>query len=128
MDVKIKIHVHKDKKYVKTPHFFSQDPTHATKSGTDGFYATSGVGPDLLGAAKEAVRSMIDWLSTEHGLEPRDAYFLCSIVVDLKITGELDYIHGQDGVHDHFSRRNRGHAKLRGSCSMPFIHIYLSST
>ena len=31
-------------------------------------YATDGVGPDLMTAARDAVRRMIDWLGREHGL------------------------------------------------------------
>jgi acetamidase/formamidase len=53
-------------------------------------YATSGVGPDLLGAARDAVRRMIDWLGREHGLAPIDAYLLASVAVDLRISEIVD--------------------------------------
>jgi acetamidase/formamidase len=53
-------------------------------------YATNGVGPDLLGAARDAVRRMIDWLGRERGLTPIDAYLLCSVGVDLRITEIVD--------------------------------------
>ena len=33
-------------------------------------YATDGIGPDLLIAARDAIRRMIEWLGREHGLEP----------------------------------------------------------
>jgi acetamidase/formamidase len=53
-------------------------------------YATDGVGPDLLGAARDAVRRMIDWLGREHGLAPSDAYLLASVAVDLRISEIVD--------------------------------------
>jgi acetamidase/formamidase len=53
-------------------------------------YATDGVGPDLLGAARDAVRRMIDWLGREHGLAPIDAYLLSSVAVDLRISEIVD--------------------------------------
>ena len=36
-------------------------------------------------AARDAVRRMIDWLGREHGLEPAQAYLLCSVAVDLRV-------------------------------------------
>jgi acetamidase/formamidase len=33
---------------------------------------------------------MIDHLGSEHGLSPEDAYLLCSLVVDLKISEIVD--------------------------------------
>jgi acetamidase/formamidase len=53
-------------------------------------YATDGVGPDLLAAARDAVRRMIDWLGREHGLAAIDAYLLCSVAVDLRISEIVD--------------------------------------
>jgi acetamidase/formamidase len=53
-------------------------------------YATSGVGPDLMGAARDAVRRMIDWLGREHGLASSDAYLLASVAVDLRISEIVD--------------------------------------
>jgi acetamidase/formamidase len=54
------------------------------------FYGTTGVGPDLYVAAQDAVRAMVDHIATTYGLEPRDAYVLCSLVVDLKISEIVD--------------------------------------
>jgi acetamidase/formamidase len=33
---------------------------------------------------------MIDWLTSEHGLAPEDAYLLCSAAGDLKISEVVD--------------------------------------
>lgn len=53
-------------------------------------YATDGIGPDLLGAARDATRRMIDWLGREHGVAALDAYLLCSVAVDLRISEIVD--------------------------------------
>jgi acetamidase/formamidase len=55
-----------------------------------GFYGTTGVGPDLYVASQDAVRAMVDHIVTEHGLSPEDAYVLCSLCVDLKISEIVD--------------------------------------
>ena len=54
------------------------------------FYGTTGVGGDLYVAAQDAVRAMIDHISSEYGLSREDAYLLCSLVVDLKISEIVD--------------------------------------
>jgi acetamidase/formamidase len=55
-----------------------------------GWYATLGVEPDLMEAARSAVRAMIDHLGRERGLSREDAYILCSLAGDLKITEVVD--------------------------------------
>lgn len=49
-----------------------------------------GVAGDLYVAAQDAVRAMIDHLVTSYALTPEDAYLLCSIAVDLKISEIVD--------------------------------------
>lgn len=55
-----------------------------------GFYATTGVAPDLMDATKDAIRAMIDHLGKEYGLEPAMAYALCSVAVNLRISEVVD--------------------------------------
>ena len=55
-----------------------------------GWYATTGVGGDLYRAAQDAVRAMIDHLAATRALSREDAYMLCSLVVDLKISEVVD--------------------------------------
>jgi acetamidase/formamidase len=33
---------------------------------------------------------MIDWLGREHGVAPQDAYMLCSVAIDLRISEIVD--------------------------------------
>jgi acetamidase/formamidase len=55
-----------------------------------GYVATTGIGPDLMGAARDAVRSMLDWLTRENGMPAIDAYLLCSVCGDLRISEIVD--------------------------------------
>jgi acetamidase/formamidase len=57
------------------------------------YYGTTGVGPDLFVNAQNAIRAMIEHLGREHGLSPEDAYILCSLCVDLKISEIVDAGH-----------------------------------
>jgi acetamidase/formamidase len=54
------------------------------------FFATTGVSGDLYAAAQDAVRAMIDFLAATHDLRREDAYLLCSLAVDLKISEIVD--------------------------------------
>jgi acetamidase/formamidase len=54
------------------------------------FYGTTGIGGDLYAAAQDATRAMIGHLTSSYGLSPEDAYVLCSLVVDLKISEIVD--------------------------------------
>jgi acetamidase/formamidase len=54
------------------------------------FYGTTGVGGDLYVAAQDAVRAMVDHIVTAHSISGEDAYLLCSLVVDLKISEIVD--------------------------------------
>ena len=55
-----------------------------------GYEVTTGIGPDLMTGAREAVLRMIDLLTAEHGYSPVDAYMLCSVCGDLRISEIVD--------------------------------------
>ena len=59
-------------------------------TNTAGWHAADGVGPDLLAAARDAARRMIDRLGAEHGLAAIDAYLLLSVAGDLRISEIVD--------------------------------------
>jgi acetamidase/formamidase len=54
------------------------------------FYGTTGVGGDLYVAAQDAVRAMVNHIATSYSVSGEDAYLLCSLVVDLKISEIVD--------------------------------------
>lgn len=49
-------------------------------------FGSSASGPDLKENARNAVRGLIDWLMRERQLGREDAYLLCSLVADLRIS------------------------------------------
>lgn len=69
------------------------DPTQLAMTDqmrSQGYYITTGAGPDLMANAKNAVRDMIDWLVVDQGVSLHEAYALCSVVGDLKISETVD--------------------------------------
>ena len=55
-----------------------------------GYHVTTGIGPDLFAGARAAVSGMIDLLGSRHGLSAVDAYLLCSVCADLRISEVVD--------------------------------------
>lgn len=55
-----------------------------------GYEVTTGIGPDLMDAARGALRGMIDLLGRRLGMPPVDAYMLCSVCGDLRISEVVD--------------------------------------
>jgi acetamidase/formamidase len=62
----------------------------ATGTNTAPWYATTAHGPDLFAAAQQAVRHMIHHLATERGFSREEAYIICSVAADLKISEIVD--------------------------------------
>jgi acetamidase/formamidase len=55
-----------------------------------GYEVTTGISPDLMQAARDAVAAMVDLLAARHGMNPIDAYLLCSVCADLRISEIVD--------------------------------------
>ena len=75
--------------HLTAPEFLTA-PGSAADAPVGRRYATDGIGPDLLTAARDATRRMIDWLGREHGVAAQDAYMLCSVAIDLRISEVVD--------------------------------------
>ena len=62
-----------------------------TFSGSsDRYHVTMGIAPDLMEASRQSIRAMITYLIDVWDLSPEDAYVLCSVAVDLKISELVD--------------------------------------
>jgi acetamidase/formamidase len=55
-----------------------------------GYEVTTGIGPDLMEATKNAVRGMIELLGKQHGMSAENAYMLCSVCADMRISEVVD--------------------------------------
>ncbi len=61
-----------------------------TVADEGGYYAVTAHGPDLFKDTQQAIRYMIDYLSSEHNMTREQAYCLCGAAVDLKISEVVD--------------------------------------
>jgi acetamidase/formamidase len=75
---------------IRGPQFLTRGPL-TDKYDHAGYYGTTGIGPDLLEAAREATRAMVEHLVGTRNLSPEDAYILCSVAVDLKISQVVNF-------------------------------------
>ena len=71
------------------PRFRTQGPVTRHLDAL-GYEVTTGIGPDLMHAARDSVKSMIDLLSRERRMPAIDAYLLCSVCGDLRISEIVD--------------------------------------
>jgi acetamidase/formamidase len=88
MNVEATIELVKDAR-LKTPRFTTSEPVTRHLDGA-GYEVTTGIGPDLMTGARESVMRMVDLLGAEHGLSAVDAYMLCSVCGDLRISEIVD--------------------------------------
>jgi acetamidase/formamidase len=74
---------------LRTPRFTAPGPVtrHFDAKGYD---VTTGIDPDLKEGARSAVSQMIDLLTARHGMTAVDAYMLCSVCADLRISEIVD--------------------------------------
>lgn len=58
-----------------------------------GFDVTMAMGPELMDSAKAAASDMVDLVAAKHRMSPVDAYMLCSVCADLRISEIVDAPH-----------------------------------
>jgi acetamidase/formamidase len=88
MNVTLTLEVDKTLK-LNTPCFTTPGPV-TRHLDARGYEVSTGIGPDLMDAARGAVSQMIDILAAHHGLSAVDAYLLCSVCGDLRISEIVD--------------------------------------
>ena len=75
--------------HVSAPEFTTAGPL-GESTNKAAWLGADGVGPDLMVAARDAVRRMVDRLGQRYGLAAIDAYMLFSVAGDLRITEIVD--------------------------------------
>ncbi len=88
MDVVLKLDLVKDAR-LKTPRFTTSGPV-TRHLDAKGYEVTTGIGPDLMMGAKEAVAQMVDLLAGRYQIDPVEAYMLASVCGDLRISEIVD--------------------------------------
>jgi acetamidase/formamidase len=71
-------------------HFVTPPGALQPKSDAKGYYSVTALGPDLMENAQNAVRDTIGWLTKEKKLSREDAYVLCSLAGDLRVSQIVD--------------------------------------
>ncbi|WP_254280819.1 MULTISPECIES: acetamidase/formamidase family protein [Halomonadaceae] len=71
------------------PRFSTSRPVTRHLDGA-GYEVFTGIGPDLMTGARQAAEGAIDWLGMTHNLPADQAYMLCSVCGDLRISEIVD--------------------------------------
>ena len=74
---------------LKTPRFTTPGPV-TRHLDAKGYEATTGIGPDLMSGARDAVSGMVDLLCAQQGISAVEAYMLCSVCGDLRVSEIVD--------------------------------------
>ncbi|HET7412590.1 MAG TPA: acetamidase/formamidase family protein, partial [Pararhizobium sp.] len=74
---------------LRMPRFTTPGPV-ARHLDVKGYEVTTGVGSDLMEGAKAAVSQMIDMLAGRYNIDPVEAYMLCSVCGDLRVSEIVD--------------------------------------
>lgn len=89
MRIRMRLTVRRDL-HLDFPEYEVRRPLERASAAAAGYYVTTGIGSDLYEASKGAVRRMIDRIVRTRGIEPIEAYELCSVAMDLKISEIVD--------------------------------------
>jgi acetamidase/formamidase len=74
---------------LRTPRLVLPGPVTRHVDGA-GYEVTTGIGPDLLQCARDAVSGMVELIAKQQGIQPVEAYMLCSVAGDLRISEIVD--------------------------------------
>jgi acetamidase/formamidase len=74
---------------LKTPRFTTPGPV-TRHLDAKGYEVTTGIGSDLMEGAKSAVSQMVDLLASRYNMDAVEAYMLCSVCGDLRISEIVD--------------------------------------
>ena len=85
MDLTLQVDLVKDARLA-----FPRYETTGARSACGSAVATTGIGPDLMAASRDAVSGMIDHLTRTRSLSAEAAYMLCSVAGDLRISQVVD--------------------------------------
>jgi acetamidase/formamidase len=88
MDVVVRLSVRRDL-VLAAPQY--EIPAGAlAKTEESSYHVCTGVGPDLMEAARDAVRATITYVGERYGLDREEAYALASVAADLRIHEVVD--------------------------------------
>lgn len=74
---------------LRYPRFMTAGPV-SRHFDQKGYIVTTGVGPDLMESARNAAGDMVDHIASTFGMKDYEAYMLCSVCADLRISEIVD--------------------------------------
>jgi len=86
MDIVLRVSVRRD----LSLHAPQYDVPAGAQVAASPYHVCTGIGPDLLEAARDATRAMIGWLGERHGIDPYEAYAIASVCCDLRVHELVD--------------------------------------
>ncbi|MHB9144799.1 MAG: acetamidase/formamidase family protein [Symbiobacteriia bacterium] len=89
MSIAVRFQVHQGQSIAEPRYIVPGPPT--PEADAKGYYVTTGFAPDLFEAARKAIRYQIEHLTGTYGLSAAEAYALCSVAVDLRISEVVDH-------------------------------------
>lgn len=89
IDCTIRVTVRRDL-VVDAPELDVRRPLERPSAAAAGYHVTTGIHADLRTAARNSIERMIAHLVAQRGLDRQQAYALCSVAVDLKISEVVD--------------------------------------
>jgi acetamidase/formamidase len=89
MTVSLRLSVRRDLD-IDTPEFDVTTPLERPSAAAAGYHVTTGVAPDLMSSTRQSIERMISHLTRRYRLSPEQAYALCSVAVDLRISEVVD--------------------------------------
>lgn len=84
METTVRIKLHKGKSIPEPRYEIPGIPT--PEADSKGYFVTTGHGTDLASASKKAISYMIEYLVDTYRMTDEEAYMLCSVAVDLRIS------------------------------------------
>ncbi len=88
MELTLRLSVRRDLR-LEAPHF-DVPAGELARTERSRYHVCTGVGPDLLEAARDATRAVIAYLGDRYGLDRREAYAVASVACDLRVHEVVD--------------------------------------
>ena len=89
MEIAVRLTVRRDVR-VQAPQIVIPREASGPERASAPVHVCTGVGPDLMDAARDATRALVEYVVERHGRDRREAYAIASVAADLRIHEVVD--------------------------------------
>ena len=89
MEIAVRLTVRRDVR-VQAPQIVIPREASGPERASAPVHVCTGVGPDLMEAARDATRALVEHMVEHHGRDRREAYAIASVAADLRIHEVVD--------------------------------------